>query len=232
MLPVPGDDLGHRARRVQHDVGLGVEKAPVPVGVFVQRREGGNGGDVRVDEHPVAGLPEPTRATEGHGRANRGGHGLQSALPSQADVSTRRPGRHHQSEGPARLLRAGCLRVWGDAQGPRGEVDPQRARQPAGLVRPRRRRRGVAVRHAHLAVRVLPRRARPGAQAQAAPARPGDRGDLTRHRREGHHARPAAGVLQGRTLQGRDRDRPGQGALRQAPGDRDARRRTATPNAP
>ncbi len=62
MLPVPGDDLGHRARRVQHDVGLGLEEAPVPVGVLVQRRERGDRGDVRVHEHAVPALPEPTGA--------------------------------------------------------------------------------------------------------------------------------------------------------------------------
>ena len=48
-------------------------------------------------------------------------------------------------------------------------------------------------------------------------ARAGDRG-------AGRHARAAARLLQGRPLQGRARDRPRQGALRQAPGDREPRR--------
>ena len=45
-----------------------------------------------------------------------------------------------------------------------------------------------------------------------------------RERREGRHARPAARLLQGRPGQGRAGDRPRQGALRQAPDARRARR--------
>ena len=87
----------------------------------------------------------------------RGLHARQSALPSPPYVEARRPGRHHEPKGPSRLLRARFLRVRGGAEGPRGEVDPQRPCEPPGRLRPHRRRRGLAVRHARVALRVLPR---------------------------------------------------------------------------
>ena len=70
VLAVPRDHLGQRAGRVQHHVGLGLEERPVPVGVLVHRRERGNGRDVRVHEHAVAALVEPTRVSVAH-RAGR-----------------------------------------------------------------------------------------------------------------------------------------------------------------
>ena len=54
-------------------------------------------------------------------------------------------------------------------------------------------------------------------QAQAAAARQRDRQDPAPDHREGLHAGAAGAVLQGRARQGRDRGRPRQEAVRQAP---------------
>ena len=84
----------------------------------------------------------------------------------------RRPGRHHQPQGPARLLRARrATSAASMLKGPEVKSIRNGRANLQDALRPRRRRRGLAVRHARLAVRVLPGRARPGPQAQAAPPR-------------------------------------------------------------
>ena len=60
VLGVPRDHFRQRTGRVQHHVGLGLEERPVPVGVLVHRGERGHGRDVRVHEHAVPALVEPS----------------------------------------------------------------------------------------------------------------------------------------------------------------------------
>ena len=111
VLTVPRDHLGQRARGVQHHVGLGLEKRPVPVGVLVHRREGGHGRDVRVHEHAVPALVEPPRFAHRGGRysaaaermgarARTGGARAGIKTPAGSRLSRRRSGRGDRGTRP------------------------------------------------------------------------------------------------------------------------------------
>ncbi len=208
VLAVPGDDLRHRARRVQHHVGLGLEKAPIPVGVLVQRRERGDGGDVGVHEHAVASGAEHGDSLHYRRRpmSRRGDQVVITNRKARHDyfvldayecgvmlkgpeVKSIRNGRANLQDAYARV-EDGEVWMFGMHISPyefsRGELDPVRKRK---LLLHGREIAEIARATEEKGVTLV----------------------------------PLARLLQGRPLQGRDRDRPGQGALRQAPGDRDTR---------
>ena len=97
--------------------------------------------------------------------------------------------------------------------GRRGEIDPRRQGQPPRCLRPGRARRGVALRHAHRAVRLRPDRARARAHAGSCCCNRREIDELQEATtQKGATLVPAALLLQGPPGEDRARRRPGQAA--------------------
>ena len=148
----------------------------------------------------------------------------------------RRPAGHHQPQGTTRLPRARYVGMRDHAGRPEVKSVREGRANLQDSYTAGRGRRGLALRHARVAVLVLAHGPRSGAQTPSCCSTAKRSPRSTRYRGERPHARPAPRVLQGRSRQGRASRSPGASApttsARPSPTRRQARSRTGDEGRP